>query len=245
MLDAKRSQFVAYLDASGTDHDQPVLVVAGFVALSEQWTEFEVAWNERLRRDGLERFHMKEINGTLKARSVRGRKLLQDLASIIESHVTRKFGCCVVNKALAGIPRSETTAWHINAYSLAGRSCAAQIRAWTKSWGARSVPTIVFETGDRGRDQLVKIFKRDDFETPNFEGKNTVPLQAADLFAYSVFEPTRKIEVSGRLSELPWLHDSFRKVPGEARYIGIEEMEDLRQRLNEPKLFTERGNCML
>ena len=131
-----RSAFIAYLDASGTDHDQPVLAVAGFVALAEQWVEFEPPWKRRLEKDGLEFFHMSEVNRKFKGRSDERKQLLQDLAQIVEFHVGVKVGCCVVNEGVAQIPESDRRRWHMNAYSLAGRSCAAQIRLWGKSWGA-------------------------------------------------------------------------------------------------------------
>jgi len=240
--------FTAYIDASGTEHDQPVLAVAGFIALTEEWLAFEGVWRERLLRDGFERFHMSEINRTFRGNSMARRRLLEDLALIIEGHVTRKVGCCVVNEGLRQIPIVDKKRWHMNAYSLGGRSCAAQIRLWAEGWGARSLPRMVFEEGDTGHGELIKILSRDGFSAPNFEPKKdrerngsfvkgTVPLQASDLFAYSVFEPSRRIEESGHIKELPWLLDAFRKVPGEAWHIGLKDMEHLRKSLEEPELL--------
>jgi len=240
--------FEAYLDASGTEHDQPVLAVAGFIGLAEEWLAFERIWRKRLSKDGFECFHMREINRTFKGRGAARRGLLLDLAAIIEGHVTRKVGCCVVNEGIRQMPAVDKKRWHVNAYSLGGRSCAAQIRLWAETKGARSLPRFVFEEGDAGRGELIKILKRDGFQSPTFDPKKDrekngcvvrgcVPLQASDLFAYAVFEPARKIEAAGDLEELPWLLDAFRKIPGVVRHLGVKDMVHLRSRLEEPELL--------
>jgi len=106
----------------------------------------------------------------------------------------------------------------------------------------------MFEEGDAGHGELTNILTRDGFQAPNFESKKdkekngvvvegAIPLQASDLFAYAVFEPARKIEEEGHIKELPWLLDAFRKIPGEVRHIGVEDMEALRKRLEEPELL--------
>lgn len=49
----------AFLDASGKPHEDPVVVVAGFVSSTDAWEEFERQWNTFLLEFGLERsrFH--------------------------------------------------------------------------------------------------------------------------------------------------------------------------------------------
>ncbi len=239
--------FAAYLDASGTEHDQPVLAVAGFLALAEEWLAFELVWRERLSRDGLAYFHMREINREYKGDSAGRRRLLEDLARIIGEHVTMKVGCCVVNEGLNQIPDTDRKRWYLNAYSLTGRSCAAQIRIWANGWSARFLPLIVFEEGDTGSGELTKILQRDGFGAPSFVSKTdrkangassrgATPLEAADLFAYAVFESCRKIEQESDIQELPWLLDVFRKIPGVVRHIGAKDLDDLLKRLEMPEL---------
>jgi hypothetical protein len=46
-----------HLDASGNMADQPVVVVAGWVATSDIWNQFDPLWKSFLQRHNLERFH--------------------------------------------------------------------------------------------------------------------------------------------------------------------------------------------
>jgi hypothetical protein len=46
-----------YLDASGNSADQPVVVVAGWLATSDIWNQFDSLWRNFLKRHNLARFH--------------------------------------------------------------------------------------------------------------------------------------------------------------------------------------------
>ncbi|MGD1094541.1 MAG: hypothetical protein ABSB35_21430 [Bryobacteraceae bacterium] len=204
MEKAPLSAFTCYFDASGTQHDQPALAVGGFMSTAEQWLEFEAAWKARLFKGGLKYFHRKELN--LK----RHPGLLEDLASIIRDYAMRKFGMVVRVAELHKLPKAEYEDWHLDAYSYAGRACAAHVRLWAKKEHLRSVPRLVFATGDTGRDQLERRLRNDGFTGVAFQPAKderdrktgfitpaAVPLQAADLLAYELFDPIRKMENAG------------------------------------------------
>ncbi|HUP03570.1 MAG TPA: hypothetical protein VMU19_06250 [Bryobacteraceae bacterium] len=174
------------------------------MSTADRWLEFEGAWRERLLKSGLKSFHRSEINPNQHP------GLLEDLSSIISSYVLRKFGMVVRVRELHKIPQAEYDGWHLDAYSYAGRACAAHVRLWAKKEGLRSVPRLVFATGDAGRDQLEKRLRKDAFTGVSFEPAKDVrnrktgfitpaatPLQAADLLAYELFEPIRRMEEAG------------------------------------------------
>ncbi len=48
---------IGAFDASGSEHDQPVFIVAGFASSAKDWEEFSALWNQRLAHDGLTHFH--------------------------------------------------------------------------------------------------------------------------------------------------------------------------------------------
>jgi hypothetical protein len=206
MEDVVLSAFTCYFDASGTQHDQLALAVAGFMSTAEKWIEFEEAWKSRLSKSGLKHFHKKELD------LARYPGLLDDLARIIRDHTMRKFGMVVrVAELHSRVPEKAYNKWHLNAYSYAGRACAAYVRQWAQSWHARSIPELIFATGDTGRPQLERRLRRDGFTDVRFQPAidvkdiktgsiipAAIPLQAADLLAYELFNPVREMEKTSK-----------------------------------------------
>jgi len=230
--------FTVYFDASGSDHDQPCLAVAGFVTDANQWVEFERLWLERLKVDGLSYFHAKEISRVLPERSKRD-SLYIDLINIISGSGLRQFGCCIVNSALAAvITKQDRKDWYLTSYTIAARACAGQVRQWFQSWNASSLPEFIFECGDQGKGALTALLEKDDFPRPIFKPKKdrvrngfveraAVPLQAADLLAFEFFDLVRKVENDGHLLRIRPSYDALYKIPGEARLIRLKGMRDL------------------
>jgi hypothetical protein len=245
------AMFTAYFDASGSEAGQPVLAVAGFLASAEAWCDFEKQWLARLSDDDLEYFHTTEFNSSTgqfqigwKENSERRDRLIRDLVQIIQANAGRKFGEVIVNNTLLStMPEREREYWKLGAYSLAGRTCAAKVRLWAKSQNLRSVPELVFEDGDKGKGMLTKILERDGFATPIFKPKRdrmddtgmviraAVPLQAADLFAYELFDPMRKIEQDGYIKRIKRTYQEIDRVPGEPGWYEVQDLKELRRNL--------------
>jgi hypothetical protein len=123
------------------------LVVAGFVATADEWVEFNKFWKERLTQDGIEYFHAVEFAHSVgefasgwNGNEPRRRALLADLMTIIKRHVSRKFADVVINEALDKMSNDTKAQFHINAYSLAGRSCVARLREWLHRERWETVP---------------------------------------------------------------------------------------------------------
>lgn len=245
MKKARRSEFTCYFDASGTQHDQLALAVAGFMSTPDRWREFEQVWLARLAKSGLKEFHRKDLNLT------RYPGLLSDLSSIIRDYAMHKFGMVVrVAELHRNMPAGEYDKFHLDAYSYAARGCAAQVRQWAVKRHLRSTPGLIYAKGDAGRGQLETRLRKDGFtdfafapakdETNRKTGSTTpaaVPLQAADLLAYEVFDPIRFMERNGMtfgslgrsaLSSIWFILD---KIPGEAQVTEDDSIRAFEERI--------------
>ena len=232
--------FTAYFDASGTEHDQPCLAVAGYVALAEQWMDFETEWNSRLKDDGLDFFHSVWVRSQWKDDPSRINGLYRDLIKIIRGNVLQKFGCCIINKSLAKWAKRDKDKWNLSAYSMAGRTCASQLKTWSIRQNMQSLPEMIFECGDAGKGTLIKLLKEDGFPDPIFKPKKdavkkgllikaAIPLQAADLLAFECFGPMREMEQLGRLTDIRWQYEELDKTAGSPKVIMVENMDQLQK----------------
>ena len=237
----------AYFDASGHEDDQKVVVVAGFVATPEMWLEFDSQWKARLAQDGIKYFHAvefahsnKQFEGWREQRAKR-ELLLENLMDIIKANVSRKFVSAVIIEALNENMTAETKEkLHINAYSLAGRTCAGRLRAWQDRERWTTVPELIFEDGDKGKGLLRTALLRDGFSEPIFRPKiNTpapdelireglTPLQAADWLAYEMFLACRDQR------ENRWPFSQFLTTPGDMGVYLARDIERLEALLNAP-----------
>jgi len=214
--------YAAYFDASGDSHSQAVLAVGGFVAQAEAWVSWEHDWKMRLNREGMVMLHMKELSGW---NLLKKQRLITDLCEITQHHVARKFGVVVINRELkAGLSEAERRKWRIQAYSIAGRTAAREVKLWSDSWGGR-LPELIFEDGDQGKGNLIHLLTTQGYPQPLFKPKkdcrhkksgvlikSAIPLQSADMLSYALFSYCR-----GWPSTLgqPRLNRFLENIPGE------------------------------
>ena len=242
------AMFTAYFDASGDSHSQIALAVAGFVSHAEAWIEWEKEWLSRLRQDGLEYFHRKDLYGWERWKRER---LIDDLSAIIKTHVSSKAGVVVINSDLqAQLSVKARKKWRVDAYSLAARTIAKEMRIWASGWGGKC-PELVFEEGDNGKGDLTYLLENDGYPSPIFKPKKSyvhrksglfmqaaAPLQAADLLAYELFYKARAIRQSKEASRsFSRIHPVIDKIPGQCEIItpdhlrflehGLEQMNSL------------------
>ena len=235
--DIKLQMFTAYFDASGTEKGDAVLAVGGFLATAERWGRFEKEWLDCLRRNSLDYFRTSEFNASQGGFKIgwRGNEkrriaLISDLVEIIKNNVDRKFGVIVTMDSLQSFSRKQKEEWHICAYSLAGLKVASMVRQWAKAWSG-PVPELVFEEGDKGRNNLEILLRQDGFLNTQFRPKKertnkqsmivkaAIPLQAADLMAFELFDPMRKLQRDGYLLNLKRTFQELDKINGELGVI--------------------------
>jgi hypothetical protein len=193
------NSYTLYCDAAG-GKDHGFIVVAGFLSTFSRWMAFAAEWNLLLAAYNLPYFHMKEFSqsrgvfsGWDKDEDLR-KKFLSRASVIIKKHVERSFACVVsldsfhrVNQIyrldqVAGVP-----------YSLAARNCVAKAANYLQNRDA----SYVFEDGDKGKGELMRLMERDGYPSPIFRPsrdiyiksrlvKGLVQLQSADFAAYEV-----------------------------------------------------------
>jgi hypothetical protein len=215
--------FTAYFDASGAK-DQPVVVVAGFVSLAELWQEWEAEWLAKLSEYGLAYFHYNEISSWQEARKSR---LIAELSRIIRCYVAHKAGVAVINRDMGEVfSELELKQWRINAYAVAGRTVAKEMRLWCMR-GNGQLPVLVFEHGDDGQGQLAHLLTSQGYPEPIIKHKKkftdrkgkvhepAIPLQAADLLAYELFWRVREHQRTGRIPAEARLSPDLENIPGD------------------------------
>jgi hypothetical protein len=195
------SAYSLYCDAAGGE-DHGFIVVAGYLSNCDKWQMFEEEWKILLAENGLPYFHMKEFAqskgpfANWKDDEDRRASFLSKAAQIIKNRVLRSFACLVefsvFDSVAARYPLKDLAG---NPYALAGRSCVA--KAGNSLEGVGSDVTYVFEDGDKGKGELMRIMERDGYPLPVFRPsrdrivkgnliRGVIPLQAADFAAYEI-----------------------------------------------------------
>jgi hypothetical protein len=190
-----------YCDAGG-GKDHGFIVVAGYLSTCERWNAFAGEWNRLLASFDVPYFHMKKFaqfkepfdSARWKDEERRAR-FLSNAAKIIVSNVEKSFASYVEFEIFDKV----NSLYHLDnavgvPYSLAGRTCVAKASLHR---GSSSDATYIFDDGDAGRGELMRIMERDGYPSPIFRPsrdrvkdgrlvRGIVPLQAADFAAYEL-----------------------------------------------------------
>jgi Protein of unknown function (DUF3800) len=232
------SMFTVYFDESGSPDDTAALVVAGFVAPSEQWIEFERNWNEVLSRFGVSSLHMKHFAHSVKEyASWKGdenkrRSLLSRLINVIRTRVNHSFADAVLMQDYRNVNKRYYLNEVFKPYAIAGRTCVTKVGKWAERSGiSKDQIAYVFEDGACDKGELVHRLKTDLISNYGFQPKSaSVAFQAADLLAYEHLLVNTKIS-AGSLTmfhELRHPLKELNKVPNDdGKDWGVYEEKDL------------------
>jgi hypothetical protein len=198
--------FTAYFDGSGSPDDTVAVVVAGFVAPAEQWTEFERNWNACLRDFNVSSLHMRHFAHSRgeftawKGNEEKRRHFLERLISIIKVRVWHSFASAVIMEDYRKVDAKYCLSEFSKPYTLAGGTCVAKVQRWKKRWAnVDDEIAFVFEDGDLGKGDLMRAVKENVGVTPRFLNKEeSVAFQAADLLAYEHLLVNVKLRKSER-----------------------------------------------
>jgi len=242
--DGRIAMMTAAFDASGTEHDQIAIVVAGFISSANDWLDFEKAWTARLKVDGIDYFHMVEFAQSNKQfagwrdQEARRRALLADLLDIISSRCYRKFGCGISIKTWeSGISEAHKERFKMTAYGMAGSIAICTVDSWCQSERIRTAPEVVFEDGDLGKGKFQQeasprkpepIFrpKKDTVRADGTIVPGFVPLQAADLLAYELLLGIRNWQ-GGMPRDARYALTRFNDIPGEIKWLEPKDLAEL------------------
>jgi hypothetical protein len=237
--------FTTAFDASGHESDQLIMVVAGFISSANDWIDFSKKWKERLAKDGLKYFHMKEFKYLWLNDEPRRRALLNDLMEVIRTHAYLKFGVMVSIKGFGvNFSEAEKEEWLLNAYSFAGYKSVKEVCKWAQREHIKSSIEHIFEEGDLGRGKLEKLAEDSGHILqfrPGKEDRTTdsgnvisafVPLQAADFLAAEYFmEAERRLKRNTRRDKPRWGYLQFNDMRGTIRQATGEKLKDLHRLL--------------
>jgi hypothetical protein len=207
--------FTIHFDDSGTHPTSPIAVAAGWISPYEQWKKFIKAWNRARVAEGFDVFHMSEFmasNPKTEFASWDNEKkvrVMRRLRGIIEDHATMGFGFAVhkddYEQLVTGDVRKKFGEFH---YTWAVRVVIGMVENWRERKRIKEPTEYIFDRMSQGRAEIDKVFA--DAEATgaalhrygifrgchSFRDKAEVlPLQAADIFAWLLFQRARSRNV--------------------------------------------------
>lgn len=226
------TMYIAYFDESGSpDEKSSEFVVAGYISSEEQWEIFEREWREILDENEIRIFHMRQFAhsrgefSSWKGKEEKRRRFLQRLVITICLRGRKSFSCAVSPKEYQRVNQKYLLHENLgNAYSFCARHCIAKVREWAREYKQdESKICYVFESGTKGKGQLIDIMERDGFPSPNFLDKDCPPLQAADFVSWEQSKVLRQI----RDNNLYRFRKSFEELQRMPKEWGIYKQEQL------------------
>jgi hypothetical protein len=219
----------AYVDASGKG-DRRFLVIAGYIATAETWDDFSKAWKSRLDCAQLPYFKMNQMTSRL--------EIAGWFYRLIEEHNIKASIACIINTAeLVEVEKSIKYPSYItnpnsadNPYYWGFKYTIGILAERQRELDLAEPVNFIFdEDSEKSKIprawDLIKKAARSDLSTlmgnmPVFrDDAKTMPLQAADLYAWWVFKWQREGVVDWA-TNLPFPWPKSRNIPRLAAYFG-------------------------
>jgi hypothetical protein len=196
--------FIVYCDDSGTSPDQRTAVAAGYLASAGQWDKFNPRWNSLLASYGVSRLHRVDLEARKKEFKDwdpdRQREFLRKAHAVVRDNTYIALGSGVIKTDYEEVMPQWVKDLFGGVYGWCVNECLVHVAKWCEKLRKPYDGQInwVFERGTAGSGQVVKMLENlseDPAWGPrlrlgawSFEGKDTLPLQAADMVAYEVFK---------------------------------------------------------
>jgi hypothetical protein len=203
---------LTYLDASGDAH-QPILSVAGFLALEEQWAQFSEQWAAVLAANGVTELHMRHFAHSRgqftawKGDETRRAAFLDRLTGVIKANTLQPVAVSLFvdlyNDFNKVFRLRETLG---GPYAFTSLFAATLACTWRDQHSPGEPISFVFETGDNDQGDLVDTLHRlhlADAIRVKFMRKKRLdeegrvqycyPLQACDFIAYEYTKASRTV----------------------------------------------------
>lgn len=248
---ARRSRYMAmltaYLDESRTDEGKAYPVIGGYLAPVEAWLAFSSEWKAILREEGIPCFHAAECWGNIKKSVFEDRqkwtmrekeRLIGRLLTVVEAHVFRGVVSSLDNQAYLKLigDRKASRHKHGSQYELCGFSTAILVGEFAESKSPFPI-SFVFDQGNRYRHQFERgyeIVRRGPQPFVRFLGPLTfasdervVPLQAADLYAWTLARSMHETLADRRPASVPWAERLWYSVPRLENFMYPETLAKL------------------
>jgi len=203
----------AHFDASGTDNAQKVFAIGGWIAEVDQWSRLRCDWKKMIEeapfRDDVKKkdriFHASDLEyrkGIYEGWRDDEKQTFQGRAyGIVEDYELFPFSAAIVKADFEAlkIRFSELPHGHAGNYFMwTFHHVMAQVRKWLEAQHKDVNVHYIFERGQLGDGQVQDSLKRiaDDaaerelfrMREWTFAGKELLPLQTADLWAYESYK---------------------------------------------------------
>ncbi len=240
----------AYLDESRVDDDKPYPIVGGYLGEVGDWIEFAAQWRAVLSKAKVKAFHAKDLWGNNKKSDFADKKrwnmpakeaLVGELLTIIEGHRNRYSIIASLDNAayldLIG-DRQNLANKAGSQYELLGYMTTTMVVRFAMIHTKRPV-SFVFDEGNLYRhhfERAYSINRRNPREFAPYLGGLTfgsderiMPLQAADLFAWSAARHTHEIHIEKRqVSSASWAHRALTQRRRLEYYASSEDLKRFR-----------------
>ncbi len=244
------SFITVHFDDSGTHLESPIAIAACYAAKVERWKKFERNWNKAKKKFGFETFHMAEFaanKGEFEGwGDSKKRKVVKRLCRIINNSVEFGFAVAVPKRVYDEVIKGPFRKHFVGDfhYTFAVRACADHLGRWRSASRSDSSMKYIFDQmgSNHGKGEIMKVMDNA-IATSKIEAKKTgvavltgyafeskvatLPLQASDIFAWTVFRQTQKAffkKDPGWMADLAWQHiSSFSKGPFRAAFFTQKE----------------------
>jgi len=204
------NRVTSYFDASG-GQEHEFIIVAGYLSTVGKWNKFDTEWRRVLARAefNVPYFHMWEFAHServfkgWKGEENRRRRFINCLVGLIGEYALAGFACGIEKSVWDDLDRKYTLSDSFGCpFALAGRDCVNKAHYWGEAMHhyGRNEIRAVFEDGDDGKGDLMRVIKEAQKPNPAFEpGRpkpklnhpGTTPLQAADFAAWELLKATK------------------------------------------------------
>ncbi len=204
--------FTAYFDESGTHENSSNVVMGGYIAKVDQWTEFAREWVRMKHEESVNIFHrvdMEHFSGDFKDWSKeRLIRCLHNGHEIIKRRTNIGIGGSVLHADFDEVMPDVIKRAFGGPYGWLAQECLVGVGHWAVEHSRPDPIQYVFEAGARGRhqvDRMMKILSEEPFYRKlariggwSFQSKECViQLQSADWFAYEIYKHVENRIVDG------------------------------------------------
>lgn len=246
--------FTLYCDDSGTHKASDIAVAGCYISTVEQWAHFKRNWKEVDEREHFGVFRMADFVAKKKQFAPpewqdeeKRNRTIRALISTIRTRTQIGFSVAILKSAYDKVilPSDLRDRFGDNHYALAVRICTGLVDSWRQKYGYREPVEYVFDRCSEGKGDIDAMFNvlvkggEDALgrygiykDCWSFQDKaDTVPLQAADIWAYENFRYMRDCFVpsleSKNIRRPRRSYSELRKSPVEVRYHVRHTLEKL------------------
>ena len=202
-----------YFDDSGTHDELEIVVLSGVLGVPGQWDLFNELWSEKLAapspgKPRLSEFHMTEGAGDGEfvgwGRTATD-SLVRELTDIILACDLYVYGTAIFRKDWDELVTGEMRESAGDAEGSCVRRCYMATKEWSRKYGHKPEIAFVFDNRPHRlleNDRLVKLFDSTYFNNATLtfaSSKKTLPLQAADLVAWEMYQYGLSVLKAGTL----------------------------------------------